>query len=706
MERNLKEMVIYNPMKYLKLFSLAALFIVTGAVAQSSNDGAEAVNFPAEYFNKFKPLTALEMVQQVPGFQLDEGSTDTRGFANAAGNLLINDRRPSAKQDLPTAILSRIPAGNVERIELIRGQVRDIDLRGQSAMINVITHDEKPAAVRWATDFQIPIQHGPITPSIYASFSDAWNGLEYNAGFEVYKQAYGRDGIDQRFDGADMLTENRFDNRENRNTTYKGNLSTASWLGETLLKFNGVYSYGSRDQELFSNRVPQAVGADPRDEIFIEDVGTPTIEIGVDAERNLKSDLLGKAIVLFYKSDADTLKTQEVIDGDGNRTSFRVADSSADSLELITRLEFNWTYFQDHTLKSNMERAYNRLEGTLLQTLDTGAGPVTVEVPGANSMVKEERYDFLLQDIWSLGSLEFDFGLGGEASTITQTGDAEQKRNFFFIKPHAILTYAPEQSQQTRFRLAREVAQLNLTEFVSATVFEDDDLALGNPDLQPETTWVSELSHEQRFGKFSVVSVRLFHHWISDVQDLLPLTSSFEVPGNIGSGRRWGFEVESTLPVDWLGLAGSKLDIKFRLQDSTVTDPVTGEKRSLSSPGGDFPVLYNVENHYAFSVNYRQDFEVQRWAWGWNILTRAERPLYKVNELEIYNEAPQLNFFIETTRWYGIKMRVEGNNVLDAAGSRDRTVFVSERDLSAIRFHEVRDRERDAAVFVKFSGVF
>ena len=69
------------------------------------------------------------MVNQVPGFQLEGGFNNNRvrGFANTAGNVLIDDRRPSAKRDSLGNILTRIPAASVERIELIRGQVRGID---------------------------------------------------------------------------------------------------------------------------------------------------------------------------------------------------------------------------------------------------------------------------------------------------------------------------------------------------------------------------------------------------------------------------------------------------------------------------------------------------------------------------------------------------------------------------------------------------
>ena len=50
--------------------------------------------------------------RRVPGFTLDDGG-DKRGFGGAAGNVLINDRRPSTKQDSPSAILNRISAEQV-----------------------------------------------------------------------------------------------------------------------------------------------------------------------------------------------------------------------------------------------------------------------------------------------------------------------------------------------------------------------------------------------------------------------------------------------------------------------------------------------------------------------------------------------------------------------------------------------------------------
>ncbi len=270
----------------------------------------------------------------------------------------------------------------------------------------------------------------------------------------------------------------------------------------------------------------------------------------------------------------------------GDLTRFRLAESDSVKTESIIRVELDWARLPNHTVQINLEGAFNVLDNTFSLIEDNGAGPMPVPVPGANARVEEIRWDFLLLETWSGGRFILDYGLGAEHSTLTQSGDVNQERRFFFLKPRAVLTHSPGKGKLTRLRLEREVSQLDFKDFVSATVFQDDDLALGNPDLRPETTWVAEVSHERRFGELGVVKLSAFHHWISDVEDLLPLTPMFEAPGNIGDGRRWGIVLESTVPLDSLGLTGAQLDFKARWQDSTVVDPVTLEARVLSGEPG------------------------------------------------------------------------------------------------------------------------
>jgi len=672
----------------------------------TADRSSQIVEYPSEFFQIYQPNTAMDMVRQIPGFLVDDGDI-TRGFAGAAGNILINGRRPSAKQDRPSAILSRVPASQVIQIEMIRGQVRGIDLRGQSAVVNVILHDDAPAAIRWET-FLLYSSSGPLKPGLRASLSDRWRNIEYNLGIGIERNANGEDGPEYVYGSDGVLTEERYDYEKETGLTLAGLfMNISSWMGDTFFQLNGKFGLVNAPEVTDTTRIPLL--GNPLS-INIKDAQhNETYELGIDAERVLSSYLVGKAIMLYINKLSDVTTTQHNRDANGNLLLFRQADTISDATEAIVRLEFDWSGLQDHAIQLNLEGAYNLLDGSLFQTENVGAGAVIVEIPGANARVQEYRGDVLLKDTWSLGQFELDYGLGAEVSTISQSGDEELERSFFFLTPQGSLSYSSGQGDQSRLRFAREVAQLDFNDFVSTAVFEDDDLALGNPNLHPDTTWVAELSHERRFGGISVVKVTAFHHWITDVLDLLPLTSTFAVPGNIGDGNRWGIELESTVPLEWLRLRGSRLDVKLRWQDSSVVDPVTGQKRVLSAnPGFSGPpnIRFREQNRYVFDIGYRQDFEAERVAWGWRVAQQAERPLFKVNEMQKYNEGTLINVFVETTRWLGLKIRLEGNNLLNYTETRDRTIYTGGRDLSPVSSRILRERVAGRRANLVISGNF
>ncbi len=644
------------------------------------------------------------MVRQVPGFLL-ENNNDTRGIGSALGNLLINDRRPSAKQDQPEDILARIPAEIVERIELIRGQVRDIDLRGQTNLINVILNEEDTASIKWEAFLRRTFGYGGISPAANVSVSDSAFGFDYNFGLSGRQSRVGRDGTEDIFDSADTLIETRLVGRDNRNTFYKGNLTLERWFGETLFRSNTNFITVDHKHKSFSLRTALTPAGDTLEQRIKEKSDRPFFESGFDLERPLGQDLTGKFIFLFYRKFDDAVEVQQLFDETGLMTLNRKTDTFNVTTEGVMRTEFDWSGIADHAIQLNIEGAYNILDGKFSQLDDRGDGPLEVEVPGANSKVEEVRGDFVLQDTWSAGNLELEYGLGAEVSTITQTGDFEEKRNFFFFKPHIVTTWSSGEGDQTRLRVAREISQLDLFDFISATVLEDDDLALGNPNVSPYKTWKVELGHEKRFGRNSVVNIMAFHHWIKDVLDLLPLTDDFEAPGNIGNGRRWGIELESTHDLDWTGLQGARLKLVGRLQDSTVVDPVIGNGRVLSHIGSTFdPTNLELENTFVYSIDFRHDIASERVSWGWALSERDDVQRFRVNELETLTEGYHLNAFIETTRWYGIKITFFAENILDMPDTRTRDRFIGQRGLTPLDTHEFRDQTRGPRVFLTFSG--
>src|SRR5688572_9293344 len=72
------------------------------------------IRYDPPFFADFRPDSAAEMVLRLPGFSLDSGAS-VRGFAGAAGNVLIDGQRPTTKQDSVENQLRRIPSSQVDR---------------------------------------------------------------------------------------------------------------------------------------------------------------------------------------------------------------------------------------------------------------------------------------------------------------------------------------------------------------------------------------------------------------------------------------------------------------------------------------------------------------------------------------------------------------------------------------------------------------
>ena len=76
--------------------TLAAPLAAQEAEPPAPAPAAATETYPRAFFDRFYPQTALDLLQRVPGFSLDTGA-ELRGFAGAAGNVLVDGERPTIK---------------------------------------------------------------------------------------------------------------------------------------------------------------------------------------------------------------------------------------------------------------------------------------------------------------------------------------------------------------------------------------------------------------------------------------------------------------------------------------------------------------------------------------------------------------------------------------------------------------------------------
>ena len=153
----------------LRLVPKAAVIAALAAVIMAPLHAADAVaassagaplRYGADWYRSFAPRTALDMVRQTPGFSLDEGEA-RRGLSGAVGNVLVDGRRPSAKEQTLEEILQRIPAAQGQSIEILRGAQTAGDASGQAVLLNVIRTPFTGQGVG-SMGFEYAQQHRPM----------------------------------------------------------------------------------------------------------------------------------------------------------------------------------------------------------------------------------------------------------------------------------------------------------------------------------------------------------------------------------------------------------------------------------------------------------------------------------------------------------------------------------------------------------------
>ncbi|MBT6056414.1 MAG: TonB-dependent receptor plug domain-containing protein, partial [Gammaproteobacteria bacterium] len=147
----------------LKKLSIALSFVFLSSIntelsAQDNVGDDSTVIYPASYFSEYSPVTALDMINRIPGMSVGNsaggrssgGSPGSnagrggRGFGGGGGGtqIMINGKRTAGKNNNSQTQLVRINADQVDYIELIRGTGGDLDVRGGTQVANVVLYEQ------------------------------------------------------------------------------------------------------------------------------------------------------------------------------------------------------------------------------------------------------------------------------------------------------------------------------------------------------------------------------------------------------------------------------------------------------------------------------------------------------------------------------------------------------------------------------------
>ena len=660
--------------------------------------------FRTDFFTTYGPVTALDMVRRIPGFSI-AGGDGRRGFGENAGNVLIDGDRPSSKSDDIFTILSRIPASEVDYIELTEQAGADAETQGQGQVVNVVRKVSAKVSGTYEGNLVMGHRYG-FQPSGNASARLRRGPTTYELNFSSYSERIYGFGPEDFKTASGSLVERRFYRGKGGYDQAGIGGAIKTRLGGAKINVNGQVRWNDG----FDNRLGEysnALGAKTGDETLLSrgPIGDLNYEIGGDIEFGVAPKLNTKIIGLYRASTESNDSSIEAARIGRPVTLFETRSRNLPS-EAVARIQNDWSGIGNHAIQFGGEIAYNQLDARF-SAASSVAGAVT-NFPASNVLVEETRIEPFITDVWTVSpKWKIEAGAIAEFSRLTLSGDSTASRSFKFIKPRAIATWTVTPQTTLEFRAERQVAQLNFGEFAtSIDVALGNQVDAGNADLVPEKVTNLQALVRHKFLERGSVQLQGSYQFISDTQDLVPITlrdasgnitAQFDGAGNIGNSKRWNAELEITLPFDWLtkpvGITGIEVKYVGHYHDSKVTDPVTGEKRRMS---------YRPIWHQNWEL--RHDIANSGFVYGVSAFVAEGNDAYFLKEFRRQKEGVRTNAFIEYKKFKLGTLRLQYTSIPDF--TRDRFIYSGTRATETVSQIVNRKRSLDPLIQLSLSGKF
>jgi outer membrane receptor for ferrienterochelin and colicins len=643
----------------------------TGSLAPRSENGRQV--YETSQFTRFAPQTALDIVRYIPGFSITQVSGD-RGLGEATQNVLINGQRVTGKSNDAETALSRIAVSSIIRLEIADGATWNVTgLSGQ--VLNVVTKaDSLQGNFTWKPQFRKRIEPtwyvGEVNLSGQLGKGSFTLGLNNNNGFRGggWGEEIVRDAAGNLLFVRDQFGTSSGD-RPKLTATYSlkssnGNILNANAAGE-LFRFRNLRTF---------DRIELG-----QPDIFEERRGSEdewNMELGADYEFGLGKGRL--KLIGFHRFEHSAFENQFRRDfTDGTVSAGQRFDQIIDEGESVVRAEYRWKAGKTDWQVS-LEGAYNFLDAqSEFFTLDAGGGYQQVPLPDATARVVEKR----AQAILSYGrplttSLTFQATAGGEFSKLSQSGPNGLSRQFVRPKGSVSLSWkaSPQFSLSAKFQ--RKVLQLNFGDFLSSVDVQNNNNNGSNAQLVPPQSWLFEMEANRSLGKSGSIKFLLAAESISDIVEQIPLSATEEAPGNLpSSAKRLRGEINTSFLLDSLGFKGAKIDTVLALQTASLRDPLTGEKRPISSRGRSY-----------WNLDFRHDVPGTKWAWGFFAEDSSDYGFYRLDYfVRDFRTKPFTSIYIEHKDVFGLKVK---GSLFNPIGQQEkyREVFWTDRRDGPIAF--------------------
>jgi outer membrane receptor for ferrienterochelin and colicins len=662
----------------------------TSALAQEPTTSDSTVTYPAEFFAQYEPFSVNDMLDRIPGISVARGNSgggdggpgsssgaNRRGLGLGGDQILINGRRTTGKENEGNSQLSRIPANQVQYIEIIRGTSGNLDVRGGSQVINIVLLEAESSS---SIAYEINADHlhdGELKPGGKVSLTGQRGALDYLFSAESEPRWERRKGFENSFlvDGTPNDNVSRVTTTDSQPLVFSANLGYEFGVND-IAHINAQYE--DADAPFIGERTIFNFVNTPRKDIVQFDDNNNSSEfweIGGDYEHTFANSARWKTLFIVNQKEDDNLRERFDIGANSRELDLFLTNFNRYQ-ERIIRSSYSFAFAGSQNLEFGIERAQTILDSSLQLGLLSGLGIASQvfgglpEVNDANATVEETRYEsFIIHNLQINSRMSLESTLIVETSEISQSGDVNKKRDFDFIRPKVDYRFDITPSLQFRATVQKDVSQLSFNDFTANTNSADDDqnTIAGNPELRQEQSWRYDLNLEYRFNDDNgVISSNIYYHDLEDVIDRVDVSTETTIQsanGNIGDGERYGLSLNGSLRLNVIDQPGILVTAGLNLESSSVADPFLGIDRRLNRQGrGDY------------SLGLRHDMPQRNVNYGFTYRNSIldGRKVFDIDRIESYNSDPFSILFIEYQGFEGMTLRFEASNPHESERCRVR----------------------------------
>jgi len=611
-------------------------------------------------------MTIGEVLGKLPGVEVQGDGQRARGMSRDSVQILVDGERSAGGARMAAAIVGRLPAGDLERVEILRGSSAEFG-GGAPVTVNLIMKkalSKRSTALKAAVGYRGSEPNGQLTLTQNGGEGGyAWslpvtlNLHRFPTASETERQGTAitptRDEDKGVFSFREFALSPRMNWKEGADT-----------LTLAPLFFDGA---GKRSSDM-TQAASSAFNGDRSSE---EENHRRLMRLRVDGEKLVAgAKLTLRASLNNGKRTADVTRVARDAALTAT-TSTEHSDSRENETNLALRMD---QPLDEHLLAVGVE--YINLRRSDDQVF-------TGSYAAVSSVQAKERQSVLwVQDDWKLlPSTTLTYGLRGESIALDSAGTTQSHGR---AMPSLAVRWEPVNQWVMRSSIGTGLKMPRLDEItatVSPSIAANTPLEAdrrGNPNLRPERSVNFEAVLERYLdGEMGVLGANFYAR---STQDFIERRVQLEgvrwvdSPQNEGKARHWGFELDGKVRTDNLGWKGATVKAHLTLPKALVDDSRLGVTRMVR----DTPI-------YVFSAGLDESLPSLQSSYGISLQqsgrsitdipgeqrgsTRAKTTL---DAYWLYKLNPQFN------------LRCSGQNLL-AADSVRETTYLSGGDTWSLR---------------------